>query len=46
MAFGNLPGDHAKYNDVHTGAIANAIALMILLMIRKNLTYKTFIAIE
>ncbi|MBU5359821.1 hypothetical protein KQI58_01865 [Enterococcus raffinosus] len=26
VAFGDLPGDHAEYNDVHTGAIANAIA--------------------
>lgn len=26
VAFGDLPGDHALYNDVHNGAIANAIA--------------------
>lgn len=25
VAFGNMPGDHALYNDVHNGAITNAI---------------------
>lgn len=25
VAFGNMPGDHALYNDVHAGAIASAI---------------------
>ncbi|WP_283205010.1 Spy0128 family protein, partial [Enterococcus hulanensis] len=25
VAFGNMPGDHALYNEVHAGAIANAI---------------------
>ncbi|MBO0413356.1 hypothetical protein JZO81_20055 [Enterococcus hulanensis] len=26
VAFGNMPGDHALYNDVHNGAISDAIA--------------------